>query len=183
MKASTTPTLKCTPRVLLGDVASWVAEIVGPASNRTAFAVVLDLSDSCPAFTHELGKLGALAKTLPRDTPLWIYRLSSTQPLNANASTVAHWSDGTIDFARWCDDYSLRAISSRQGSLLRPVLESIATRRRSEGIEAVKIIVATDGQLLDFAELALPAEFDLRGLTTSAAAKQPQHWQIGRAHV
>src|SRR5881275_1156325 len=104
------------------------ATVRGPGGTKTlvelsvapptlgAIAIVLDLSDSCSPMREELRRLPRLLETVARQTPVWIYRVSSTRPVVSERTTVAHLVDGTVPAERWLDERSIVADARVRGS-------------------------------------------------------------------
>ncbi len=114
---------------------------------------------------------------MPRDTPVWVYRLSSHTPADDKTHRIAHLQDGSLQLSDWLDDARQREFMARRGSLLRPVLESISERKAREDVTQVKVVVLTDGELLDVSEITIPVGMDIVGLTSSVNDGKCQQWR------
>lgn len=160
-----------------GPGSEWVVEVTCRPPTGAAFAVVLDLSDSSGAMRDEASKFARLVKHLPRTMPVWLYRLSAHVPVTYERHPIAHFQDGTIELSSLLEDARTREFMSRRGSLFRPVLESICERKTQEGLSEVRIIVLTDGELLDAAELRLPVGITIVGITRTSSDAKCKHWR------
>lgn len=140
-------------------------------------ALVFDLSDSCPALKPVAEKLTKLLEPLPREWPLWIYRLSSVNPLDEfQTIPLGDLLDSTVRCQDWFENARLREQSRWAGSFLRPVLDAIDARREDENLEHAMAIVLTDGELLDSEPIDLPTSIRLVGIAPSNAAMKAEYW-------
>lgn len=158
----------------IGNVQSVLKVEVAPPE-KCAVVVVLDLSDSCGSMQVEISRLPRLLEALPRNWPLWIYRLSDAHPLHSSA-TVAHVCDGSVDLMRFAGNRRTIERSQATGSYLLPPLEAIIARTRQEEVSRVNVLVLTDGELFDLAPLALPQGIRLIGLTSKRDVDRQRHW-------
>lgn len=140
-----------------------------------AVALVLDLSDSCATMQAEISRLPRLLEALPRGWPVWIYRLSDALPLHASA-TVAHLCDGSLDLMRWTSDRRVAEKGQATGSYLRPPLEAIIARASEEQIPRTRVLILTDGELLDSSPFDMPTDVDVIGLTAKLEAGCQAQW-------
>lgn len=146
-----------------------------PAS--CAVALVFDLSDSCPALKPLVERLIKLLEPLPREWPLWFYRLSSVTPLDDTQTILlGDLLDFGVRYQDWLDNSRLREQCRWAGSFLRPVLEAIDARREDEDLEHATTIVLTDGELLDLEPIDLPASIRLIGIGPSNEVLSLSHW-------
>lgn len=155
----------------------WLVELTCPRPSNAALAIVLDVSDSCGPMRNESAKVPRLVAHLPRDMPIWLYRLSNYEPSNKEKHRVAHLQDGSLQLSKWLDESRMRDVMAMRGSLLRPVLESIVERKTKECLSQVKLLVLTDGELLDVGELNVPDGIDIIGLATSSFDSKCKNWR------
>ena len=169
------PLLQMTPVADSGRDPRTVLKVEVAPPLKCAVAVVLDLSDSCATMQVEIARLPRLFEALPRSWPVWIYRLSEIQPLHSSA-TVAHVCDRSVDLMQWAGDRRTVERAQGTGSYLRPPLEAIIARAEQAGISRVKVLILTDGELLDSASLAVPQGIEVVGLTARQDGNSQACW-------
>ena len=157
--------------------ASTLVQVACPRASSTAVAFVCDLSDSCPSMKNEFEAMKRLVGELPRTWPVWFYSLSSAQELDVGGShTVGDLQDGSyapVDILR---DRERLDIGRKRGSFLRPPLEAILVRAKNDGLAAMFVVVLTDGELTDAAQVQVPAECRVVGIMPKQGDGQRRHW-------
>ena len=133
--------------------------------SRRAVAVVLDLSESCTGVFDVASNLPKLLTKAPRDTPLWLFRMSCREPLNdANVDRVENLLHGSISLATYASDRQLVEVALHSGTLIRPVIEGIDLLQKTFDVPLVTVVVLTDSVLLDRAPVSIPGAMRVIGI-------------------
>lgn len=155
----------------------WAAEISALSIGSSAYALVLDLSDSCGSLRAIGDRLPALFKPLGSRTALWIYRFSSSGALDSGADTIGHLQDGSLKISRWLDDRLLRQTAVNQGSFARPVFDAVALRMLKERKPNVQVVILTDGEVLDRSAIDIPGGCGVVGICECPEDSKTMHWR------
>ena len=145
------------PMVLLGLEAA--------TPEQMEVSIALDLSDSFGELSKLIGHAKKLLNLLPKDWPVSIFALSSTDTISRQSLRLHNLIETDNWISDLCSSTHLSSLSKRRGSFLRPVLEAIevmniSTRRL--------LIVLTDGKFSDFGEFELPAGLEVVCITPNA---------------
>ncbi|MDZ4848899.1 MAG: hypothetical protein SGI77_06370 [Pirellulaceae bacterium] len=113
----------------------------------------------------------------PRETALWIFRLSCKTPLNnPKDDRVEHLVHGSISLSKWINNRQEADIAIHSGSLIRPVLEEIEKLQVQHRIEQVAAVVLTDGDLLDRAPVQWASSIRIVGIVPSESSEISKNW-------
>jgi hypothetical protein len=90
---------------------------------------------------------------------------------------IGDLQDDRVSPADWAEQEASARTARVTGSFLGPVLEAIENRRcENHGLDAVTVLLFTDGELLDFAPVAVPASMRIVGLAPAIDPGKLRHW-------
>ncbi len=165
------------PHRLPSGADGFIVQISASPPKNGAVAVVLDTSDSFPLNRAILSHASKLISVLPRRWPLWLYRISSGEPVAPlDSYRVEDLQEERLDFQDCLERTEVISQGSKCGSFVRPALEAIEKANGLAEVDEVIVLLLTDGEFFDVAPCEVLKTITLAGLSTNLETAKVKQW-------